>query len=88
MYELKLLVIGMIAMGSFVIGLFFLKYWRLSRDGLFGAFALAFFIFGIERLALAQFGISSEQGGYLFWLRLLGFLLILYAVINKNRESG
>ena len=49
---------GMIAMACFVVGLVFLKYWRLTR----------------------------EHTHYLYLPRLAGFLMILIAILLKNRR--
>ncbi len=38
---------GAVAFGFLVCGLFFLRYWHRSRDGLFLAFALAFALLGL-----------------------------------------
>ena len=35
---------GMIAMGYLVAGMFFLRFWRDTRDRLFGMYGAAFFI--------------------------------------------
>lgn len=86
MLNLTLLLQGMLAMGFMVSGLLFLKYWHKSNDRLFGAFALAFFIFAAERIVLGIVGIDSPTAQHLFLVRLAGFLLILAAVIDKNRK--
>ena len=39
---MKFFVWGVLAMGSLVPALFFLRYWRSSRDRLFAFFAVAF----------------------------------------------
>lgn len=88
MYNLTLLVQGMLAMGFSVIGLFFLKYWCVSHDRLFGTFALAFFVFAAERITLAVIGVISPEAEHLFVLRLAGFILILVGIIDKNRSEG
>jgi hypothetical protein len=41
--------IGLIATASVAAGLFFLRFWRDSRDSLFLAFGLAFVIEGVNR---------------------------------------
>ena len=38
---------GAVALGFFVCALFFLRFWRRTRDALFLAFALAFVLMGI-----------------------------------------
>ena len=37
---------GAVALGFFVCGLYFLRFWRRTRDQLFLAFALAFVLLG------------------------------------------
>ncbi len=81
------LAMGMIAMGFGVAGLFFLRFWKDTRDHLFGIFALAFFILSLNRIALAMTGQPSEVSTPLYLVRLLGFLLILVAIIDKNRSN-
>ena len=39
---------GALALASWVAGLFFAKFWRLSRDRLFGLFALAFWTLALH----------------------------------------
>ncbi|GAB4193459.1 MAG: hypothetical protein OHK0022_08370 [Roseiflexaceae bacterium] len=79
---------GMIAMGFGVAGMFFLRFWKDTRDQLFAIFALAFFVFSLNRLGLAVIGQSNEAFTSLYVIRLIGFLFILVAIINKNRSAG
>ena len=79
------LVTGAIAMGYFVGGLFFLRFWRDTRDRLFLAFAVAFAILAVQRVALAVVAHAPEAAVPLYGLRLLGFLLIIAAIVDKNR---
>jgi uncharacterized membrane protein HdeD (DUF308 family) len=81
------LISGAIVMGYGVAGVFFLRFWRETRDRLFLIFSLAFWILGIQRLALAFSSFSSENHTWLYLLRLLGFVLILAAIVDKNREG-
>jgi len=87
MLNASLLVLGMLAMGFIVAGIVFLKFWQKSRDRLFGAFALAFFIFAAERIALGVVGFDSPIVENLILVRLLGSALILAAIIDKNRSA-
>lgn len=73
-------------MGHLVIALFFLRFWRQSRDRLFAFFALAFLVFAGQRLALALTTQVNENTTILYGIRLLGFGLILAAIIDKNRR--
>jgi uncharacterized membrane protein HdeD (DUF308 family) len=77
---------GAISMASAVAALFFLRFWRETRDRLFAIFAAAFFLLGCTRLGLA-FSIEQTEGHtHWYWLRLLAFLLILIAIADKNRR--
>ncbi len=74
------------AMGCTVIGLFFWKFWRQSRDRLFLMFALAFWILAADRTVLGVVSFATEWREYVFLLRLLAFCLILYGILDKNRR--
>jgi hypothetical protein len=80
------LMMGMIAMASWIAGLFFLRFWRDTHDRLFLIFAIAFWLLGGTRVALVMATQSAEHN-YLYWVRLLAFVLILVAIIDKNRPS-
>lgn len=78
--------LGALAMGSIVVGLFFLRFRRDTGDRLFGLFALAFFIFAISRLTLAFFPATTHESvEHLYWIRFAGFVVILVAIWDKNR---
>ena len=73
-------------MASWIAGLFFLRFWRETRDRLFAIFAVAFWLLGITRIALATTQNSSaETHSNIYILRLIAFLLILAAIADKNR---
>jgi hypothetical protein len=78
---------GAVALGFFLCGLFFLRYWRRSRDELFLAFALAFTLLGSGQAAVALGNVPTEERGALYLFRLAAFALILIAIIRKNRRS-
>jgi hypothetical protein len=82
-----LLVSGAIVMGYGVAGLFFLRFWRETRDRLFLIFAGAFWILGLQRLALAFSRTMVEDDTGLYLVRLFAFLLILGAIVDKNRSA-
>lgn len=75
---------GASAVACLVISLYFLKFWRASRDRLFAIFSLAFAVFGVNRTVLAFLDDNNEFRTWMYVLRLLAFALILYAVIDKN----
>jgi hypothetical protein len=77
---------GAIAMGSAAVALFFLRFWRQTGDRLFGMFALAFLLLGITRAGLAFSPQEIEGQTHWYWMRLAAFLLILVAIVDKNRR--
>ncbi|HEY0015094.1 MAG TPA: DUF5985 family protein [Longimicrobium sp.] len=79
------LVSGLLVMGYAVAGLFFLRFWRETRDRLFGIFAGAFWLLAVQRLLLALFQDPDNEQVWLYGIRLLAFVLILVAIIDKNR---
>jgi hypothetical protein len=85
---LLLLVSGAIAMGYAVAGLFFLRFWRETRDRLFLIFGGAFWILGLQRLALVFTRDMVEDHTGLYLVRLFAFLLILAAIVDKNRSNA
>ena len=77
---------GALTMGFVVAGLFFLRFWRRTRDVLFLAFALAFWLLGLNQALLALSNIPVEERSWLYLLRLAAFALILLAIAWKNRR--
>ncbi|HET6881684.1 MAG TPA: DUF5985 family protein [Pirellulales bacterium] len=93
---MKLFIEGMSAMACVVISLFFLRYWKTTSDRLFLIFAIAFILMCITRLVASALSIgqanvdagSVVHHGYVYTLRFLAYLLILAAIIDKNRPRG
>lgn len=75
---------GMIAMGHLIAGLFFIRFWRRTEDKLFLAFAVAFWLLGLNQALVGLSGAPPEDQGIYYILRLLGFLLIISAIALKN----
>lgn len=78
---------GAVAFGYLVCGLFFLRFWRRTRDSLFMAFAVAFGLLGLSQSILALANIPTEERGSIFVLRLAAFAVIILAIIQKNRTG-
>jgi len=79
---------GAIVMGFLVAGLFFLRFWTRTREGLFIAFALAFWLLGLMQALLVFANIPDEERSWLYLLRLAAFVLILASIANKNRSQS
>ena len=75
---------GALTLGFFVAAAFFLRFWRRTRDRLFLAFAAAFALLALNQALAAFLGAGAELTPYTYVLRVLGFVLILYAIIDKN----
>jgi Family of unknown function (DUF5985) len=86
--DLVSIVSGAIAMGYAVAGLFFLRFWRETGDRLFVTFSVAFWLLGAQRLALVIHGQTDENHTGLYLVRLLAFVLILAAILDKNRSAS
>ena len=87
--ELGLFVSGVLTAGYWIAALFFLRFWQRSRDRLFATFAAAFFLLGIQRIALASVSGVVGMHDVLLWpylVRLAAFGLILWAIVDKNRR--
>ncbi len=78
--------LGGLVMGCLVAALLFLRFWRKTRDRLFAIFAVAFLLLGTNWLLLA-FTEQNEVNTWYYAVRLLAFVLILFAIIDKNRAG-
>ena len=79
---------GAVSAGFLVAGLFFLRFWKRSRDGLFAAFAIAFWLLGLNQALLTFSSALVEERSWLFLLRLGAFILILAAIWRKNAQAS
>ena len=76
---------GAISMGFAVAAMFFLRFWWRTRDLLFLAFAAAFALLAANHALIALSGAPREEQSPYFLLRLAAFVLIIAAVLWKNR---
>lgn len=76
---------GVSAAGACAAGLFFLRFWKDSGDRLFAFFAAAFWTLAASWTLLATTSPTEETRPYVYALRLVAFLLIIAATIDKNR---
>jgi hypothetical protein len=79
-------VTGALLAGYLTVMLFFLRFWRDSHDRLFALFAAAFGLLAVQRVALILTMESLEDQTIFYVLRLLAFVLIIVAIIDKNRR--
>lgn len=79
--------LGATAMASLVAALFFLRFWRETGDRFFLYFAVAFGMEGLNRSVLGLSAVSQETEPFFYLVRLIAFLLILAAIVDKNRKK-
>lgn len=77
-------------MASLIAALFFLRYWRATRERLFGYFAL--FFVGMTAnwtvLALVDQPVDEARQVHAYLIRLVAFVILIVGIIDKNRRSG
>ena len=79
---------GVAAAGALGVGLFFFRLWRETRDRFFALFGLAFWVLALSWFLLVWATPASEDRHYFYLGRLVAFLLIIAAIVDKNRSSG
>jgi hypothetical protein len=75
---------GAVTLAYVVATLYFVHFWRRTSDRLFLAFALAFALLALNQVTVFTLGVDDERYNYAYILRVLGFILILVAIIDKN----
>lgn len=75
------------ALASAAVALFFLRFWRQTGDRFFLLFALAFAAFAANRTALVAIDPELESRNWLYLIRLGAFVLIIVAILDKNRPE-
>lgn len=78
---------GLITMGFFIAGVFFLRFWSRTGDQLFAAFSAAFWLLGLNQALLVFVPFQIEERSWLYLLRLAAFTIIIAAVVVKNRRK-
>jgi hypothetical protein len=79
--------VGFLTSAYLLAGVFFLKFWRRTRDSLFLSFAAAFGLLGLAAPLPLLTGIPSESQAPIYLLRLAAFLLIIWAILRKNLQG-
>lgn len=89
MMDVNLMLLGASAMACFTISLFFLRFFRTTRDRFFVFFSLSFFLEGACRVVLGFYHYShEEQEPLIYILRLISLATILLGIIDKNRSRS
>jgi hypothetical protein len=75
---------GAVTLAYVVAAMYFARFWRRTADRLFLAFAIAFTLLALNQLMVLALGVDDERYNYAYILRVLGFILILAAIVDKN----
>lgn len=75
---------GAVTAGYLVAAGFFWRFFRKTRDRLFAAFAAAFVLFALNQALVGLFQVATEPESLVYVLRILGFVVILAAILDKN----
>jgi hypothetical protein len=79
---------GAVTLGFLVAAGFFFSFWQKTRDRLFLAFAVAFVLFAFNQGLAAALLVVIEPASLIYVLRVLGFIIILGAIVDKNARPG
>jgi hypothetical protein len=83
---MQLFMSGLIFMGYIVGSLFFLRFYHQTKDRLFMLFSLSFGLLALQRISFLLIGDNDEASPVVLSLRLLAFLVIIAAIVDKNRK--
>lgn len=77
-------------MASLMAALFFLRYWRATRERLFAFFALAFVGLATNWtvLAIIDHPVDEARQAPAYIIRLVAFVILIIGIIDKNRRGG
>ena len=78
---------GALAMGSVVAGLFFLRFWRESRDRLFVFFDVAFWLLAVQWAGLGLIPFDEDGRHRIYLVRLVAYVLLVVGILDKNARS-
>jgi hypothetical protein len=78
---------GATATACCVAALFFLKFWRTTRDRLFLFFSLGFWVLAVHWAVLGALDVDAEHRHLYYLPRLVAFLLILIGIAERNRRQ-
>lgn len=82
--NLDYFLLGFIAACSLVAGIFFLRFYRVTRDPLFLAFLIFFVVQGCTNAVVLELPQPNIGTPMIFLVRLLSVLVVLAAILWKN----
>jgi hypothetical protein len=78
---------GVNATLAMVIALFFARAWRRVGDRFFLLFSAAFGLMAVNQLIIALIGEADDWTLGVYGVRLFAYLLIIAAILDKNRTA-
>lgn len=78
---------GFLGAAFLVCALFFLRFWRSTKDGLFAAFAFAFGLLSLQQFLTTFLGLPEEDRSWVYLLRLAAFVIVIIAIMRKNLQK-
>jgi Family of unknown function (DUF5985) len=78
---------GAVTLGFAAAAAFFFSFWRKTADRLFLAFGVAFLLFALNQLLSHVLTVVNEPTSLVYILRILGFVIIIVAIVDKNVQK-
>ncbi len=79
---------GALSFGFFAAAVFFWRFWRRTNDRFFVMFAGAWVLLGVERFVLGLLNQPEQLNPGIYFIRLSAFVLIIVAIVDKNRSHS
>ena len=80
----SMFIMGANTLGFLAAGLFFLRFWQRTRDGIFAAFCFAFLLLALNQALVALSGVPREEQSWIYLIRLVAFSALSVAIVAKN----
>jgi len=78
---------GAVTLAYVIAAVHFFHFWHKTSDRLFVSFAVAFLLFALNQFIISVLWAADERNSYAYILRILGFVIILFAILDKNIVS-
>jgi hypothetical protein len=79
---------GAVTFGYLIGAVFFVRFWRKTSERLFLMFALAFSLLSLNQFLAHWLEVSNEPQSFIYGIRVLAFILIIVAIVDKNVSSA
>ena len=78
---------GALVVACLFAAIFFIRFWVQTRDRFFGWFGASMTLLAINWVAVLWVDITKEASHEIYVIRLVAFLLIIAAIVDKNRRA-